>query len=116
MIENDARRALAQSLDEIARSVSAATIEAEMGPMCRQSFFQLVHQGSAVTQDAVDDASRAFSTLTERLMPAAVIHRFVREACANRLLPQGRHFDLVPGFTSDEPETTARFAMSSSPA
>lgn len=102
MAENEARRALAQRLDEIARSVSAATIEAEMGPMCRQSFFQLVHQGAPVTQEAVEDASRAFATLTERLMPAAVVHRFVQQACSMRLFPEGRRADLVPGFTSSE--------------
>jgi hypothetical protein len=102
MAEGDARRSVAQSLDEIARSVSAATIEAEMGPMCHRSFFQLVHQGSAVTQEAVEDASRAFAALTERLMPAALVHRLVQEACSMRLFPEGRYADLVPGFVSSE--------------
>jgi hypothetical protein len=95
-------RGLAQSLDEIARGVSAATIDAEMGPMCRQSFFQLLHQGSAVTQAAVDEAAQAFTTLTARLMPAALVHRFVKNACAMRLLPENRYADLVPGFSSSE--------------
>lgn len=102
MAESDARRALAQNLDEIARSVSAATIEAEMGPMCHQSFFQLVHRGAGVTQETVEDASRAFSALTERLMPAALVHRFVQQTCSMRVYPEARHADLVPGFTSNE--------------
>jgi hypothetical protein len=102
MSEEDARRALAQGLDEIARGVSAATVEAEMGPMCHTSFFQLVQQSAGVTQEDVDDASRAFTTLTERLMPAALVHRFVQQACANRLMPETRYADLVPGFTPDE--------------
>ena len=102
MAEGEARRALAQSLEGIARSVSAATVEAEMGPMCRQSFFQLLHQGAAVTQDAVEEASQAFTGLTERLMPPALVHKFVQQACSMRLLPEGRYSDLVPGFSSSE--------------
>ncbi|APR78310.1 Hypothetical protein A7982_03657 [Minicystis rosea] len=101
-MDNEARRALAQSLDEIARGVSAATIDAEMGPMCHRSFFQLLHEGAPVTQADVDDAALAFSKLTERLMPTGMVHRFVLQACSMRLFPEGRHADLVPGFTIDE--------------
>ncbi|MFT3768982.1 MAG: hypothetical protein QM820_26375 [Minicystis sp.] len=102
MADSDPRRALAQSLDEIARGVAASTIEAEMGPMCHRSFFQLLHEGSPVTQEAVDEASQSFARLTDRLMPPALVHRFVVQACSNRLLPAARHADLVPGFTDGE--------------
>lgn len=101
-MDRDERRALAQGLDEIAQSVSATTIEAEMGSMCQRSFFQLLHEGSPVTQDEVEDASQAFAHVTERLMPAPLVHRFVQQACSARLFPEARHADLVPGFTSNE--------------
>ena len=100
--QGDPDRGLAQSLDDIARSVSAATLELEMGPMCEKSFFQLLHQGAAVTQADVDGASQAFTTLTERLMPAALVLRFVKHACSMRILPEARYGDLVPGFSSSE--------------
>jgi hypothetical protein len=102
MVEGDARRALALALDEIARGVSGATIDAEMGSMCRQSFFQLLHEGSPVTQEAIEEASQRFADLTARLMPPGLVRRFVEQACSMRLLPEGRYADLVPGFTSSE--------------
>lgn len=102
MVDVNARRALAQRMEEIAGTVIPDAIEAEMGPMCMRSFFQLVHQGAPVTQGDVDGASQAFSRLTERLLPPGVVHRFVEQACAMRLLPESGYGDLVPGYTEDE--------------
>jgi hypothetical protein len=102
MVDVESRRALAQQMEALAGTVIAGTIDEEMGPMCHQSFFQLVHQGAPVTQQAVEDASQAFARLTDRLMPPAVVHRFVQQACAMRLLPESRYADLVPGFSSSE--------------
>lgn len=102
MTAEDPSRMLARSLDEIARGVAAETIEAEMGPMCMGSFFQRVHSGEEVSQEAADEASRAFTALTDRLMPAGLVHRFIQQACASRMMPETRYADLVPGFTTDE--------------
>ncbi len=82
MTESESRRALALALDEIAKGVSAEAIDAEMGAMCRQSFFQLLRQGEGdrqgthVTQAGVDEASRRFADLTARLMPPELVRRF----------------------------------------
>jgi hypothetical protein len=111
MADGEARKRLAQDMDEIARGVSAATIEAEVGPMCTRSFFQLLHEGAPVTQAEIEAASRSFATATERLMPAALVARFVEHACATGHLPEVRHVDLAPGFASSE-----AFAYAAGPA
>ena len=98
----DGPRALAAKLDEIAASVSASSIEAEMGAMCQRSFFGVLHSGEALGQGDVDEATQAFSKLTDRLMPVASVHAFVRQTIQNKLMPESVYADLVPGFTSDE--------------
>ena len=102
MAEMDGPRALAAKLDEIAASVSASSIEAEMGAMCQRSFFGVLHSGEPLGQGDVDEATQAFSKLTDRLMPVASVHAFVRQTIQNKLMPESVYADLVPGFTSDE--------------
>ncbi|MBM4358126.1 MAG: hypothetical protein FJ096_08440 [Deltaproteobacteria bacterium] len=89
-------------MEALAAGVDADRIEGELGAMCQRSLFFALRAGEAVTQADIDVASRAFITVTERLMPAPVLHGFVEHACATRILPNLDQPDLVPGFTDDE--------------
>jgi hypothetical protein len=89
-------------MQAIAAAVRADRIDDEMGEMCQKSLFFEHHRGSRVSQERVDRAEHAFSTITDRLMPAPLIHEFVLHACATRVPVEIEHAELAPGFTDDE--------------
>ena len=89
-------------MEAIATSVDPTRIEGELGAMCQRSLFFALRAGSPVSQADIDAATRAFLTITERLMPTQVVHGFVEHACQSRILPSIDHAALVPGFTHDE--------------
>lgn len=89
-------------LEAIAASLDPATLERDLGIMCRKSLFFAVRDGEPVTQGEIDAASRAFLTTTERLLPPSVVHGFIEHAIATRLLPEIDAIELAPGFTEDE--------------
>lgn len=89
-------------MEAIAAGVDEATIAGELGEMCRQSFFYELRRGARFSQERVDAAERAFTTATERLMPAELIHEFIVHGCAIGIMPRIDQAELVPGFTSDE--------------
>ncbi len=86
----------------VADTVEAATITEAMGGMCHRSYFFALRDGEALTQVDIDAAAHAFITLTERLLPAPLVARFITHACARGTMPQIDQAELVPGFTHDE--------------
>jgi len=101
-MSEDPAPAFLHRMARIADGIDVAAIDAEMGEMCSQSLFALLRQGTRVSQERIDAAEAAFTTLTERLMPADLIDEFIAHACAMGIMPQIDQADLVPGFTSSE--------------
>src|SRR5260221_13847849 len=89
-------------MQAIAAAVRAERIADEMGEMCQKSLFFEHQRGTHVAQERVDRAEHAFSTITDRLMPAALIHEFVLHACTTGVPVEIEHADLAPGFSDDE--------------
>ncbi len=89
-------------MQAIAAAVRADRIDDEMGEMCHKSLFFEHTRGAPVAQERVDEAEHAFSTVTDRLMPASLVHEFVVHALLSGIPVQIEQADLVPGFSDDE--------------